>query len=125
MPYVHLQSKPLEGTGLSPIFFSDGFVPEVRGCLPKCHFYGGSQRRPYRWWKARACISENSAWGKRMQSHDCRIAFAVHDEKIQMLQHAMEEGRKTTTWDPVLAERNKRERKEQKAALRERSNRLN
>ena len=34
-----------------------------------------------------------------------------------MLQNAMEEGRKTNTWDPVLAKRNKCERKERKAAL--------
>ena len=33
-------------------------------------------RRPYRWWKARACITENDAWGKRMQSIDDRIFFS-------------------------------------------------
>ena len=89
----------LEKTGLSQTF-----QPES---TPKIQVKHACQRRPYRWWKARACISENNAWGKRMQSHDVRIALAVQDEETQMLHNAMQENRKTITWDPVLAEQNK------------------
>ena len=49
-----------------------------------------------------------------MQSLDVRIAAAVQDEENQMLQNAT---RVCTTWGPVLAEKNKRERKERKAAI--------
>ena len=52
-----------------------------------------------------------------MQSLDVRIASAVQDEENQMLQNAMAKIRVCTTWDPVLEEKNKRERKERKAAI--------
>ena len=115
-----------ERTKRSQIFFPDVSRPEMIGLSqnfqksessPSVQVHHAGQRRPYRWWKARACISENSAWGKRMQSHDVRLALAVQDEKMQMLHNAMEEGRKIITWDPLLAEKNKLARKERKAAI--------
>ena len=52
-----------------------------------------------------------------MQSLDVRIVTAVQDEEKQMLQNAMAEPRNCNTWDPVLAEKKKQERKGRKAAL--------
>ena len=36
--------------------------------------------RPYRWWRGRACIAENAAWGKRALPWKYRLATAAHDE---------------------------------------------
>ena len=36
--------------------------------------------RPYRWWRGRACVAENSAWGKRALGWNQRIEVAAHDE---------------------------------------------
>ena len=83
------KNRSSEGTERSRIFFSGVSLPEMTGLaqnyekmgrppIEQAHHAG--QRRPFRWWKARACILENSAWGKRMQSLDVRIAAAVQDE---------------------------------------------
>ena len=97
------------------LVFSQNYEKIERPPIDQVHHAG--QRRPFRWWKARACIPENSAWDKRMQSLDVRIASAVQDEENQMLQNAMAESRVCNTWDPVLEEKNNRERKERKAAM--------
>ena len=108
---------PLFLLGLVTIFFSGVSGPEKTGSSRKIQVGGGSQRRPYRWWKGRACIEENNAWGKRLQSLDVRIALAICDEKKELLRSAIEERNVDTTWDPIVAERMKRERQERKAAM--------
>ena len=64
---------------------------EGTGCSRNFQFCGGNQRRPYRWWKKRACIAENNAWGKRMHTFDVRIAATVPDEKNDLAQKAVED----------------------------------
>ena len=76
----------------------------------------GGSRRPFRWWKARACIEENNAWGKRRQTLNARIALAVSDEKNVLVQSVLEEKVRCVMWDPVVAETKKGERLERKTA---------
>ena len=54
----------------------------------KGDFARGS-RRPYRWWKARACIEENSAWGKRALPMETRVLRALEEERMQRMDASM------------------------------------
>ena len=47
-----------ERTGLSPIFSQ----PEMTDLSRMSKILQTGNRRPYRWWKARACIEENDVW---------------------------------------------------------------
>ena len=44
---------------------------------------GEGNRRPYRWWKARACIEENNKWEKRLETFETRIIACIEDERSQ------------------------------------------
>ena len=44
---------------------------------------GEGNRRPYRWWKARACIEENNKWEKRLETFETRIIACIDDEQSQ------------------------------------------
>ena len=41
-------------------------------------------RRPYRWWRQRACLDENLSWGKRSQPWDGRMARASSDNEVKL-----------------------------------------
>ena len=53
------------------IFFVQDCVGSMEG--------GGS--RPYRWWRERACIAENTFWGKRVMNWSARVGRALEEER--------------------------------------------
>ena len=43
-------------------------------------------RRPYRWWKQRACMEENAAWGRRVLTMDQRRRLCQVEERMEIRQ---------------------------------------
>ena len=86
---------------------------------PFFKFHAVRSRSPYRWWKERACISENNAWGKGLFSLNARIRFAIEDELKEVGNAGMDDRLRRVTFDPILfamAKEQKRQRKADKVA---------
>ena len=54
---------------------------DVAGKLTESRAIGS--RRPYRWWKSRACVEENAAWGRRALSMDQRVALCTVEQRME------------------------------------------
>ena len=78
---------------------SDGVVPPQAAMVVESHAEarGGTRgetavgsRKPYRWWRRRACVAENARWGRRAEVWALRVGAAADGERRDLVRATLD-----------------------------------
>ncbi len=84
-----------DGAGVIQTGGHFGIYLDAAGDNPDDRAKGGTRvvgaRRPYRWWKQRACVEENAAWGRRVLTIEQRVKLCEVERILEERRTRQEE----------------------------------